>query len=382
MKYNLTVLHNLLDDPVAGRFFAWRETGRDDDFCLFLRALYGQGAEDDFSAYLAGLILYDVNAFSVACAGGKEVSPYLKKAFLRDAETVRAALAEADPGGMYCPGDRLEAMRQGDAAERLRAFYAKNGYGDFCRYRSFKLREGTLVPIRSPSEVKLADLKEYVSEKKTISSNIECFLAGLPYSNMLLYGARGTGKSSTVHAMLNRYFSDGLRLIELQKENMLEVGRLKESLRDNPLRFLLYIDDLTLDSSDERISSLKALLEGGTEGYTHNTMIVVTSNYRHIVDEKFSQRDDSVHAGDVEQEELSLSDRFGISLLFATTNKQRYLSIVDQLLEDMGVKMDPEETHLYAERWAICRGGRSPRMARQFADLVYSCVSRGVPIEF
>ncbi|MBR7099740.1 MAG: DUF815 domain-containing protein, partial [Clostridia bacterium] len=165
-------------------------------------------------------------------------------------------------------------------------------------------------------------------------------------------------------------------------ENMLQISRLKESLKNVPLKFMIYIDDLSLSAGDERISSLKAALEGCSEGHTENAMIVATSNRRHLIDEKFSQRQDSVHAGDSMQEELSLSDRFGISVLFTSTNKAQYLSIVDQLARDMHLTMPEPELHLLAERWAIVKGGRSPRRAKQFVNLAYSLTSKGMPVVF
>lgn len=284
---------------------------------------------------------------------------------------------------MYAVGKEFGPDRAGkEHAAKLRAFYAQYGYGNFIRYRAFQFEDGALRPVESPSAVQLSDLKNYEEEKKTVAQNLENFLEGLPHSNMLLYGERGTGKSSTVHAMLNRYYKDGLRLVELSKENMLLLSRLKEHLRAVPLKFIVYIDDLSLSAGDERISSLKAALEGCAEGYTDNAMIVATSNRRHIIDEKFSQREDSVHAGDSMQEELSLSDRFGICVLFSTTNKEQYLSIIRQLAADKGIDMPREELDLLAERWAIAKGGRSPRRAKQFIDLVYSFTSKGLPVEF
>ena len=132
---------------------------------------------------------------------------------------------------------------------------------------------------------------------------------------------RGTGKSSTVHAMLNKYWKDGLRIIELNKDNMLDLPKIRQKVTDNPLKFIIFIDDLSLNESDDKISGLKAALEGSVSGNTENTMIVATSNRRHIVKENFSDRENSVHVNDSLQEQLSLSDRFGITVLFSSTDK-------------------------------------------------------------
>ncbi len=383
MQHPFTVLSNLCSDALFAAFLRWRETDGETEFSEFLALLYRRGAQDDFSKYVYDAILYDENPFSVACATKKGLSTYIEKAFLHDLETVRSLVSSADPRGMYAVGKELGKNRTDKkSVAKLRDFYAQYGYGDFIRYRAFQFEDGALRPVGSPSDVQLSDLKNYEEEKKTVAQNIENFLEGLPHSNMLLYGERGTGKSSTVHAMLNRYYQDGLRLVELSKENMLLLSRLKEHLRAVPLKFIIYIDDLSLSAGDERISSLKAALEGCAEGYTDNAMIVATSNRRHIIDEKFSQREDSVHAGDSMQEELSLSDRFGICVLFSTTNKEEYLSIVRQLAKDKGIGMPQEELDMLAERWAIVKGGRSPRRAKQFVDMVYSFSSKGLPVGF
>lgn len=382
-EYPLTVLSALRSDELIAAFFKWRETDDESSFADFLRLLYLRGAQDDFSKYVYDAVLYDENPFSVACAAKKTPSPYVEKAFLRDMETLRKLICTADPHGMFAVGNELSPERTTrEHAEKLHDFYARYGYGDFIRYRAFRFDDGALRPIESPSPIQLSDLKNYEEEKKTVAQNIENFLEGLPHSNMLLYGERGTGKSSTVHAMINRYYENGLRLVELSKENMLVLSRLKEHLRAVPLKFIIYIDDLSLSAGDERISSLKAALEGCAEGYTDNAMIVATSNRRHIIDEKFSRREDSVHAGDSMQEELSLSDRFGICVLFSTTNKEQYLSIVRQLAADKGVSLPQAQLDLLAERWAIVKGGRSPRRAKQFVDLAYSLSSKGLPVDF
>ena len=384
MEQALTVLQNLYQDPLLAAFFVWTDSQAEQDFYAFLQTLYQLDAQDDFSKYLEEKIIYDVNAFSLACGKKKKLSPFVENAFAEDLCTLCDLLNKLQAPKEFAVGNTFLTVQKDVAryVKKLKKFYARYGYGDFIRYRAFTFENGALRGVQSPSPVRLCDLKDYEDEKSIIASNIEHFLQGLPYSNMLLYGERGTGKSSTVHAMLNEYFSEGLRLVELSKENMLQISRLKESLKNVPLKFMIYIDDLSLSAGDERISSLKAALEGCSEGHTENAMIVATSNRRHLIDEKFSQRQDSVHAGDSMQEELSLSDRFGISVLFTSTNKAQYLSIVDQLARDMHLTMPEPELHLLAERWAIVKGGRSPRRAKQFVNLAYSLTSKGMPVVF
>lgn len=381
MQTDFLILYRLKNDELISSFLNWKE--RDDEAAktAFLRNLYDRGAQDDFSKYVKDKILYDENVFSVSCAQKTALSPYVEKAYAADVEKLISLVYETAGNGFFREGNALP--KNADSFLRYsKPIYEQYGYGDFIRYRAFGYESGKLLPVENPSTVGLSELKDYQEEKKTISSNIENFLSGLPYADMLLYGERGTGKSSTVHAMLNRYFENGLRLVELSKENMLALSELKERLSKIPLKFLIYIDDLSLSAGDGRISSLKASLEGGAAGNTQNSMIVATSNRRHIIDEKFSLRADSVHAGDSMQEELSLSDRFGVSVLFSSTDKAQYLSIVRQLAEERRLSISSEELELSAERWAIAKGGRSPRRAKQFIDLAYSLISKGLPISF
>lgn len=311
----------------------------------------------------------------------------MAKAYLRDIKLILDYIAEPACGqdeffavGKPTP---LFDLSLGDEAfiARIKKFYKKYGCGMFIKYRAFGYENDELVPVENPSPITLAELKGYEQEKSAIDSNIVSFLKGLPYGNMLLYGDRGTGKSSTIHAMLNKYWSRGLRIVELNKENMLDLPKIRQRLIDNPLKFIIFIDDLSLNESDDKISGLKAALEGSVAGNTSNTMIVATSNRRHIVKENFSDRENSVHVNDSLQEQLSLSDRFGITVLFSSTDKAQYLEIVKKLADDEGLQTDDELIAL-AERWALVKGGRSPRRARQFVDLAVSCRKRHAKIDF
>ena len=197
---------------------------------------------------------------------------------------------------------------------------------------------------------------------------------------MLLYGDKGTGKSSTIHAMLNKYAPQGLRAVEVPKEQIKEINALKETLAPLPFKFLIFIDDLSLEEHDEKVASLKASLEGSMNEKSANVMIAATSNRRHILKENFSDRENSVHASDTMEEQLSLSDRFGLTVLFSSTGKAAYLSIVKQLAQDRKLGMAEEELFSLAERWALYKGGRSPRRAKQFVDYIYACTMKNSEI--
>lgn len=383
----LTALRKLLTDEVFGHFVAMRTGGTDELTAEFLAAAADCSAEQDLCGYICRTILSSENAFSMCCAAGKEPSPCLKKAYLRDIGLILGYIEgyDGDFCGLAQKGSPLPIFDMSDGREalyeRLKNFYARYGCGQFMQYRAFGYEDGQLVPVKNPSAVTLAQLKGYEEEKKAVETNIVSFLKGLPFGNMLLYGDRGTGKSSTVHAMLNKYWKDGLRIIELNKDNMLDLPKIRQKVTDNPLKFIIFIDDLSLNESDDKISGLKAALEGSVSGNTENTMIVATSNRRHIVKENFSDRENSVHVNDSLQEQLSLSDRFGITVLFSSTDKAHYVDIVKELLTDEGIEPD-EKMLALAERWALVKGGRSPRRARQFVDLAVSCIKLGKEIEF
>jgi len=187
---------------------------------------------------------------------------------------------------------------------------------------------------------------------------------------MLLYGDKGTGKSSTVHAMLNHYYSKGLRLIELPKSQIPILSMLFETLPKKPLKFIIFIDDLAMSDKEDNFSLLKAALEGSIMGMNKNIMVCATSNRRHIINESFADRDNNVHFRDTMQEQLSLADRFGLAVLFDSPDKKLYLDIIFQLCNELKLEYDKEQLILEAERWATLKGGRSPRRARQFVDVL------------
>lgn len=375
----LTVLHGILRDPLIAAFAA--ADGKKSR-TQFLRKLYERRAETAFASYVADAVLSDENAFSKACAARGRASSFVREAYLADIRLIGEELENAEEDG-FRMGKAPAPFGNWDetTVRRLAALYKKNGYGRYLLHDAFRFQAGELVPILSPSDVSLADLKGYAREKAEVKDNFENFVRGLPYADMLLYGDRGTGKSSTVHAMVNLFRTQKLRLVEIAKENVLALPELKTRLADEPMKFVVFIDDFSLQESDDRVSTLKAALQGSMEGHVGNVMIVATSNRRHIVEENFSSRMNSVHAGDSEEELLSLSDRFGITVLFAATNKEAYLAIVRALAADMGLKTPAETLDALAERWALIRGGRSPRRARQFVDYVYACEHKGAEID-
>ncbi|PWM74555.1 MAG: AAA family ATPase [Bacillota bacterium] len=386
MLTQLRILKNLNDNPLTAKLLAYYDEPSDGRANAFLAELYERGGENSLLKTLSDIVLYDENPFSRAAAEGKS-NRYLKSAFIEDVKTLLNAAAKTEnfnADAYFNMGEVNEHFRTSlqESANRLEGFYRQYGYGDYVRYGAFLFKNGNIEPIANAPEIRLSDLKDYAEEKSLIAANIENLLGGLPALDMLLYGERGTGKSSTVHAMANRYFGRGLRIVELHKEQLLSLPVLKEKLNAVPLKFIIYIDDLSLTEGDERFTSLKAALEGSFGVKGKNTVVCATSNRRHIVKESFSDRKDSIHENECMQEQLSLSDRFGLTVLFGTTDKKQYLSIVKQLAEDASISAAEEDLFRMAEQWALAKGGRSPRRARQFIDALYSAEQRGKPLEF
>lgn len=387
MKNNLkklTVLRNLLNDNVFGAFSESLD-GDEESFYKFVAQFFNdsQCAEIDFAKYVENLIIYDENVVSRCFAEGKKPLPQIIDAYLTDIKSISRALQETDPRGFYnCDISASPILSAPEAAiTDLGGTYQKFGYGRFLKNYAFLYDEGNLIPSGNFDDANIAALKEYATEKKLVADNMESFILGLPYSDMLLYGDMGTGKSSTIRAMVKKYADRKLRLIEVDRKNLPQIPEIRRLAATFPMKFIIFIDDLSIDGSDEKLSSLKVCLEGSSAVYK-NSMIAATSNRRHIVKENFSDRENAVHSGDVMQEQLSLSDRFGLTVMFSSTGKDEYLSIVKQLAADAHVMLNEAELCELAERWAILRGGRSPRRAKQFVDMVYAAGVKGIPVEF
>ncbi len=241
------------------------------------------------------------------------------------------------------------------------------GYGIFASKAMFKVEDGQIVPVDSADEISLSSFVGYEKERETVEENTVALLEGRDAVNVLLCGDAGTGKSSTVKALVNHYFSYGLRLIEIRKDQLFSLSHIMGKIADNPLKFIIFIDDLSFNKNDDCFSMLKAALEGSASAKAKNALIYATSNRRHIVKESFSERGgDDIHRNDTVQELLSLSDRFGLTVYFQKPNKILYLDIVHALAQRKGIKMDEKELDIKAEAFALAKGSRSPRVAEQF----------------
>jgi predicted AAA+ superfamily ATPase len=263
----------------------------------------------------------------------------------------------------------------------LADFHQKHGSGLVCRFNALSWRPAPghdpLQGIPEPDPITFENLFGYDKEREEILKNTEYFLQGLPANNILLYGDRGTGKSSTVKALLNRFSHQGLRLIEINKQQMGDMPQIYSYLKKRSQRFILFIDDLSFEENETFYKDLKAILEGGLEHRPANVLFYATSNRRHLVREYFSDREglagnQEVRARDTLEEKLSLADRFGITIIFPTPGETEYLAIVQGLADQAGLLIDQVQLRRKAIQWALWHNGRSGRTARQFVNNLIS----------
>ena len=313
-------------------------------------------------------------------AGSGRSDPELERAALRDAETllqlaqlgaedIRVALKPILTEEYVSVLDNLPAWETGApfTFEELAAFYQENGAGLYAKYRAFLWEEGRLVPVADPDCPHPVELLGYDQQRKQVLDNTRLLVEGKPSNNVLLFGDGGTGKSATVKSMLYLPGMENLRLIEIQKENLVGMPRLIRSLAGRRQSFILFIDDLAFDQDDKTYSSLKTILEGGLEKRPLNVAIYATSNRRHLVRQTFSDRaGDEVDAFETISEKTALAERFGLRIPYMTMSKSEYLALIDHLAGLYHVEMNREVLHAKAMEWEIRHAGRTPRVARQF----------------
>ena len=243
------------------------------------------------------------------------------------------------------------------------------------RYRKRSSGHGALEPVRHVSGIRLSDLREIDAQKQRIVENTAMFVAGRPANNVLLTGARGTGKSSLIKACLNQHATQGLRLIEVDKADLVDLSDIIDVVADRPERFIVFCDDLSFEEGEPGYKALKSALDGSVSATTPNVLVYATSNRRHLLPEYMSENltythteDGEVHPGEVVEEKVSLSERFGLWVSFYPFNQDEYLAIVSQWLASFGVGADQAAAaRAQALVWALERGSRSGRVAYQFA---------------
>lgn len=378
--HSVSVLRDLLHDPVIKalvRFLDLSENAevseKVDAYSEFVHSLYGAGTEN-LSEYVERIINESENVYIKTCGRGEVPSEVLSRSFFEDLKTFNAiaSLTPEELGLKYdfLPGWTAESADIGAKYSDRIENIGKYGYGIYAKYKMFCVGEDySILPVQNPDSIRLCDLVDYEREQKIILDNTKALLDGRPAANILLTGDAGTGKSSTIKAVVNELYDRGLRIIEIRKAQFRGIPKILDELTDNPLKFILFIDDLSFSSGDDSFSALKAILEGSVSAKSGNVVIYATSNRRHLVKEKFSDREgDDVHFNDTMQEILSLSERFGIQLTFQRPDKATYLHIVHSLAQKKGISYDEVKIDAAAERFALKRGTRSARAAQQFVD--------------
>lgn len=379
----LAVFRSLLNDPLIQRLqelLCACEAGETEGLISAYGAFAATVFERDvnFSHALLELAVNDENQFLISAAKGETCPTPIVNAVQKELEfftelasfsskdakaSLPAEIAAFLPDWETTPLDFQSAY-----AERI-ASAPQKGYGIFAKYHMFSFGADGLQPVKHPDPQSLSQLSGYEREVGIVMRNTEALLKGGTPSNLLLYGDAGTGKSSTIKAVANALQDQGLRLVEVKKSQLFRLPALLELLSENPLKFIIFIDDLSFTGNDEHFSALKATLEGSVTACAKNTVIYATSNRRHLVKETMGERSgDDIHLNDTLQELMSLSARFGMTITFQKPDKDGYLSIVRHLAKEYGLELPDEELCTKAEAFAIRQNGRSPRTAKHFVE--------------
>lgn len=361
-------------------------------------ATSGQG----WSSYILSYLLIDANPFTIRAQQGEPLHPALRDAAQHDLKILhRLYLCRGEQIGRWVqesteleitpiiwhddPADTSESLLirnhlaqstdWGENVDALIAHYRRYGSGLFATERAFRWQNGTLLGISHPDPIRLDALTGYESQKQTLVQNTEALLNGYPALHVLLYGSRGSGKSSLVKALLSDYGDRGLRLIEVAKSELQQLPAIVDQVRDVPQKFIIFVDDLSFEEDDDAYKALKVVLEGNLTARPGNVVVYATSNRRHLIREFFGDRPrpsdaDEISNWDTVQEKLSFSDRFGLTLTFEPADQSTYLAIVRHLAHQATLAIAPDDLDYRALQWATRHNGRSGRSARQFVDFL------------
>jgi len=367
--------------------------------------------------YLTFLLANDENAYSTACEVVGQVNGTINQVALHDLQIFRELFAydlhviekalEIEFVSMLADYENVKGHGKvfnqrirdsicelaGKLAEcadvetfkdTLTQFYKEFGVGKLGLHKAFRVEhtaEGTqIVPITKIAHVHLDDLVGYEIAKQKLIENTEAFVEGRRANNCLLFGDAGTGKSSSIKAILNQYYDKGLRMIEIYKHQFQDLNDVIAQIKNRNYKFIIYMDDLSFEEFEIEYKYLKAVIEGGLEKKPNNVLIYATSNRRHLVRETFKDkqdRDEELHTNDTVQEKLSLVARFGVTIYFGRPDKKQFQQIVKVLAERSDIEMDEQELYLEANKWELSHGGLSGRTAQQFIDYLLGKKNEG-----
>lgn len=372
----LCVFRQILSDPVIAALRAYLEVPTNSAYAGFVAALYETNG-GNISEHIRELCENSSNVYVKLLGKGEEAPDHIYDCLMSEldvlqevAELTKDKLCSVLAYQGFLPAFAASKLRLKDHYLHRVNNIEKYGYGIYAKNRMFYVDEqDNIVPVHNPDRTELSQLVDYERERQIVVDNTKALLAGKPAANILLTGDAGTGKSSTVKAVANALWKEGLRIIEVRKDQLRAIPKILDELSVSPLKFVLFIDDLSFLKDDDNFNALKAVLEGSVTAKSQNVVIYATSNRRHIIKEKFSDREgDDIHRNDTMQELISLSERFGIHITFSKPNKETFLKIVHHLANEHELEMPQEELDALAERFALERGGRSARLAQQFID--------------
>ena len=367
-----------------------------DCYCELVSKLSGKPYYMNLFDYVTELVLYADNVFSRESAGGNYIKLpiYMKDAISRDltylstaacfsAKDLKAFLSSRFPEYAQVIGNLAEYTTHkgkynnicSDFSEEMAhfaEFYRKNGFSNYAKSRVFVYSDDfAFLPVLNFSAPAVSSFIGYEEKRKIILDNTKALCSKAPANNVLLYGDRGTGKSSTVKALVSEFADCGLRLVQLSKPQLHLLGRVMEEIRDLPFPFVIFLDDISFSANDDGFTCLKAALEGSVVERPPNCAVYATSNRRHFVKENFADREgDEIHLGDTIDETLSLFDRFGITVTYSSPEEEEYFAMVLELAKRGGLEIGTDELISGARRYSIIKSGHSPRVAVQYIDLL------------
>lgn len=377
---SVVVFRNVTENEVIKNLIAFLKCSGDsvekiERYSEFVRTLYLHGC--DLGKYLKKSVFEDENEYILMYSRGEKI-PAAMQECVRAELVIFTELSRLSPTelqktidyGGYLPKFENTEFDFVSEYEGKLSRISREGYGIFSKYSMFNIKDaGVITPLKSADAITVDELVGYELERSKVITNTRALVNGKPAANVLLCGDAGTGKSSTVKAVANMFKDDGVRLIDVQKEQLMYLPEIMEEIGDNPLKFIIFIDDLSFNKTEDGFGTLKAILEGSASAKAPNAVIYATSNRRHLVKESFSDRDgDDIHRADTIQELLSLSERFGLTIQYSKPSKDLYLQIVRSLAQKKNLQMDGQQLDLKAEAFALKKGGRSARAAKQFVD--------------
>lgn len=347
-----------------------------DLYSEFLSELFK--SDNNLSDFILSQIFLDDNIYISKCILKQEINNNLKKTFKNELNFFKY-ISSFDFSSIF---NKEYSKNIAELEIKEIDFYKiyfehiknidKKGYGIFYNNNMFVLDDRkNIIAVKNKDNQDIKKLYGYEIERNKVLSNTKILIEGKKANNILLYGDAGTGKSSTVKAVANFFKDEGLRLIEIKKNQLHFITDIIEKLSCSPLKFIIFIDDLTFSSNDDTFSYLKAILEGGVNSFPNNIAVYVTSNYRHLIKENFTDRTgDDIHIEDTIQQIMSLTNRFGMIITFQRPGRDLFKEIVLSYAKENNIKTDKEELIKQAEAYAIRSAGRSPRVAKQFIELL------------